>query len=72
MADCAGWLGKLLGHSYSPRYSRTEKDRNMNARLRGFDSAEDLRRVATLVDNTYYGDVCTRCGDVRNINHSEK
>lgn len=50
MTQCIG-IGRILGHRYRPRESRTTYETN--------DEREYLRTT----QRTYHGEMCERCGD---------
>lgn len=63
MASCVGIVGRIFGHKYEARISTTERHRDINLKA-DRAMAEDFRRMMTLFNRTYHGDVCTRCGGI--------
>jgi hypothetical protein len=69
--NCKGIFGRLFGHKYEPRYSRSAPTFQIKT-MESLAFADEL--VAIMESSkvwTYHGDVCTRCGHVINW-HSEE
>ncbi len=66
MSGCKGLSGRLFGHDYQPRYSVGTPT------FRGYPKATYCseyhyeQMVEISKPRTYHGDVCRRCGDVKN------
>lgn len=68
MSKCVGIFGRLFGHKFVGRYSRSRSQRDpnqwVNVTFTGF-TADEIDRLYR-DKSTYHGDVCQRCGEIRN------
>ena len=65
MSACIGFAGRLFGHSFAGRYSRSERALNDHLSFDGRISADELKNLMTCTDVTYVHDICERCGEIR-------
>jgi hypothetical protein len=69
--NCNGIFGRLFGHKYEPRYSRSAP----TFQIKTMDSLAYAEELVAIMEAskvwTYHGDVCTRCGNTTG-RHSEE
>jgi len=67
--ECAGLFGRLFGHDYQPRFTHgapTYKVSDSNDVFSMVFSDDVASVITASKPRTYHGDVCRRCGDVKN------
>lgn len=62
--ECAGILGRILGHKFRPRYSVTEHEIEYESEFyRGLAQTSLGRPGIIRQERSYWGEVCERCGE---------
>ena len=64
MQECCGMMGMIFGHKFRPRYSTNETDSALGKKITSFRG--DVKDELILVEQKYHGDICVRCGLIKN------
>lgn len=64
MQECKGIFGRLFGHNYQARMDEGQPTLYLESFKGSGDTYLELVRASR--PTTYRGDVCKRCGDIRN------